>query len=389
MGSARVEIDVAALAANARTVRRAVEPAGLYGVVKADAYGHGAVVVALELERLGVEGLAVARVDEAEELRRGGVCGPLLLLGGPASIDELATGCRLATTPVLTRRDQIADWSVWRRSWSGGDGGALGVVVELDTGMSRYGLPLEEWPAALRELRAAPQLELAGLMSHLAESELPDSRFTSEQERRFAAAARFLDPGERRTVSLHLANSSGALRRPSARWSAVRVGGALYGLDLATLAEDSALPGLRPVMSVRAPILDLRRVPAGTGVGYRRTWKAPRDATIALIAVGYGDGFGTGLGAGDVLVRGVRCPIVGQVSMDSLTVDVTQVPGLAVGEECVLLGEQANERIRVTELASRGGFAAYEVWCGFGRRLPRRVIRRSDSSGRLESPASV
>ena len=372
-GSARVEIDVAALAANVQTVRRAVDPAAVYGVVKADAYGHGAVTVALELERLGLDGLAVARVSEAEELRGGGVRSPLLLLGGPASIEELASCCRLAATPVLTRRDQIADWSAWRRSSSSGDGGALGVVVELDTGMSRYGLPLEEWPAALRELRATPQLELTGLMSHLAESELPASSFTGEQERRFAAAAGRLDSGERQTVSIHLANSSGALRRASARWNAVRVGGALYGLDLADLAARSPPAGLRPVMSVRAPILDLRRVPAGTGVGYRRTWRAAHDATIALIAVGYGDGFSTGLGAGDVLVRGVRCPIVGQVSMDSLTVDVNHVRGVAVGDECVLLGEQDDERIGVAELAARAELAAYEVWCGLGRRLPRCV----------------
>lgn len=345
----------------------------MLGVVKADAYGHGAVTVALELERLGVDGLAVARVGEVEELRRAGVRSKLLLLGGPASIEELACTVDWGGTPVLTRREQIAKWSVWRRRSSGG-GAPLGVAVELDTGMSRFGVPLEQWPSTLHELRAAPELELTGLMSHLAESELPASRFTGEQERRFAAAVEALDPTERRRVSVHLSNSSSALRRVSAHWNSVRVGGALYGLDLAALVDPSPASALRPVMSVKAPIFDLREVAVGTGVGYRRTWKASCEATIALVPVGYGDGFSTGFAAGDVLVRGARCPIAGQVSMDSLTVDVTGVPGVAAGDECVLLGTQGEERIAVAELAARAGVAAYEVWCGFRSRLPRRVV---------------
>lgn len=357
----------------------------MFGVVKADAYGHGAATVGLELERLGMAGLAVARVSEAEELRSAGFRGALLLLGGPASIEELEGAVQLAATPVLTRREQVAGWSAWRRRSSAG-GVPLGVVIELDTGMSRCGVPLDQWSCTLDELRAAPELELVGLMSHLAESELPGSRFTGEQEWKFADAVAELDPEERRRVLVHLANSSGALGRPSARWSAVRVGGALYGIDLASLAassaDSSAACRLRPVMSVKAPLVDIRQVTAGTGVGYRRTWMASRGATIALVPVGYGDGFSTGFGSGDVLVGGVRCPIAGQVSMDSLTVDVTGVPNAATGDECVLLGTQGDERIGVAELAARSGIAVYEVWCGFARRLPRVAAPRDEDAGR-------
>ena len=342
----------------------------MFGVVKADAYGHGALSVGLELERLGIDGLAVARVGEVEELRRSGVRSTLLLLGGPASTEELERAVRWDATPVLTRREQVADWSAWRRREAAG-GNPLGVVVELDTGMSRHGVPLDDWPSILDELRATRELELVGLMSHFAESEWPASGFNGEQEQRFAGAVAELDPDERRTVAVHLSNSSAALRRPSAGWDAVRVGGALYGLDLAALADPRTASGLRPVMSVKAPILDLRKVAAGTGVGYCRTWRAPREAVIALVPVGYGDGFSTGFGSGDVLVRGVRCPIAGQVSMDSLTVDVTAVADVAVGDECVLLGEQEGERIGAADLAARAGVAAYEVWCGFRSRLPR------------------
>lgn len=361
-------------------MRRAVGQAAVYGVVKADAYGHGAPAVALELERLGIDGLAVGRPGEVEELRDAGYGGRVLLLGGPESSGELGRAIRCEATPVLTRPGQLAAWSDWLRPGGAHGGPALDVVVELDTGMSRSGLDPSDWPAALEVLRAAPEFRFAGLMSHLAESELTASCFTGEQERRFAAAVGLLDSNERRSVPIHLANSSAALRRASARWTAVRVGGALYGLDLAALVEGSTVSELRPVMSVKAPIVDVRRVPAGAGVGYRRTWRAPGPARIALVRVGYGDGFSTGFGGGDVLVRGERCPFVGRISMDSLTVDVTRLPAAAVGDECVLLGEQGERRIGAGELAGRAGIAAYEVWCGLNLRLPRFVVGRGDGA---------
>ncbi|MDE2850083.1 MAG: alanine racemase [Acidobacteriota bacterium] len=373
-------MDLGALAHNLQAVRGTVGHAAVYGVVKADAYGHGAAAVARELERLGIDGLAVARASEVEEVRRAGYGGRLLLLGGPESSEDLDRAIRSAATPVLTRVGQLAAWRTWLRRGGAGSAPALDVLVEVDTGMSRSGLELSDWPAALDGLRAAPELRFAGLMSHLAESELAGSSFTGEQERRFAAAAELLDPSELRSAPVHLANSSAALRRASARWSAVRVGGALYGLDLATLAGGSTESGLRPVMSVKAPIVDVRRVPAGTGVGYGRAWRAPDPARIGLVRVGYGDGFSTGFGRGEVLVRKVRCPIVGQISMDSLTVDITRLPSAAIGDECVLLGEQEEQRIGVGELAARAGIAAYEVWCGLNLRLPRLVIGRGQGA---------
>lgn len=361
-------------------MRRAVGQAAVYGVVKADAYGHGAPAVALELERLGIDGLAVARPAEVEELRDAGYGGQILLLGGPESPEDLERAVRGTARPVLTRLGQLAVWQAWLRRGEAGAGPPLELVVELDTGMSRSGLKLSDWPAALDDLRAAPEFRLGGLMSHLAESELATGSFTAEQERRFAAAVELLDSSERRSIPIHLANSSAALRRASTRWTAVRVGGALYGLDLASLADGSTVSGLRPVMSLKAPIVDARQVPAGAGVGYRRAWRASGPSRIALIRVGYGDGFGTGFGAGEVLVREERCPIVGQISMDSLTVDVTRVPSAAIGDECVLLGEQGRQRIGVGELAGCAGIAAYEVWCGLNRRLPRLVVGRRDGA---------
>ncbi len=367
-------------------MRRAVGKAAVYGVVKADAYGHGATVVAPELERLGIDGLVVARSTELEELRGAGCTGRLLLLGGPESSEDLDRAIRCGAAPVLTRLGQLAAWSAWLRPGQAGARAELDVVVELDTGMSRSGLDLGDWPAALDGLRAGPGFRLAGLMSHLAESELATSSFTAEQERRFAAAVELLDSRERRSAPVHLANSSAALRRASARWTAVRVGGALYGLDLATLVDGSTGAGLRPVMSVKAPIVDLRNIPAGTGVGYGRAWRAPGPARIGLVRVGYGDGFSSGFGGGEVLVREERCPIVGQISMDSLTVDVTRVPNAAIGDECVLLGEQREQRIGVGELAGRAGIAAYEVWCGLNHRLPRHVINRGNGASVAKGP---
>ncbi len=342
----------------------------IWGVVKADAYGHGAVIVARELERQGIHGLAVARIGEAIELRRAGIQSRVLVLGGVEGCRELAEAVRWGVAPVLARLRDIDDWSAWHGRNVGAQGAPLNVVVELDTGMARSGLPLEQWPAGLHAIRATAGLELVGVMSHLAESELPASAFNAEQEDRFGAAIRHLDESERGRVEVHLLSSSGAVRRDTRRWDAVRIGGALYGLDLAS-TRDRQGAGLLPVMSVRAPIADLRWAPTGTGVGYRRLWRAPRDARIALVAAGYGDGFSTAYGGGDALVGGVRCPIVGQISMDSLSIDVTSVGDVAIGDECVLLGAQRSEEIDVTELASRAGIAAYEVWCGLGLRLPR------------------
>jgi len=360
-------------------VRRAAGGAAIYGVVKADAYGHGAPAVGLELERLGIDGLAVARTSEVEELRHAGCRGRVLLFGGFEQPEELDRVIRSHATPVLTRLEQVPTWSSWLRSRSP-DGPPLGIVVEVDTGMSRSGLALAEWPTALRRLRAGSALRLEGLMSHLAESEVQGSGFTARQERRFAAAADLLDADERRSVWTHLANSSAALRRASTDWRAVRTGGALYGLDLRA-AEPGAPPSrLQPVMSLHASLLDVRRVPAGAGVGYRRTWRAARDAAVGLVGVGYGDGFSTGLAGCEVLVRGVRCPIVGRISMDSLSVDVSGLPGPAPGDPCVLLGTQGSESIHVAELAAHARIAPYEVWCGLNRRLPRRVIRQRTGS---------
>ncbi len=360
---------------NLRTVQQAVGATAVHGVVKADAYGHGAALVAPELERLGIDGLATVRASELEPLRRAGCTGPLLLLAGPETLDEMATVLRWQATPVVARPDQLENWRRWRRRLQATDGEPLRVVVEVDTGMSRSGLDPADWPSVLAEIRAASDIRFAGLMSHLAESELPESPFTSEQERRFRAVSEHLDPVERRSAPVHLANSSAALRIASTRWTAVRVGGALYGLDLTAQSNRQAATALRPAMSVRGPIVGIREIDVGVGVGYRRRWRAPGRARIALVGVGYGDGFATAFGAGGtVLVRGMRCPIVGQISMDWLTVDVTNVPAAATGDDCVLLGEQGSERIDVLELAKRAGIAAYEVWCGFGRRLPRCAV---------------
>ncbi|HVS65800.1 MAG TPA: alanine racemase [Thermoanaerobaculia bacterium] len=368
-----VVVDLGAVVDNFELVRRRAL-VGVYAVVKADAYGHGAIEVARALSgRAGLRGFVVARVDEAEALRSVGVGEEILVLspgiaaGGAPEILARLAGLRL--TPYLSSLAEVEAAA----AGAGSLGSSLPIHLEVDTGMARAGLSVEELHRALELLHGQRLLRLAGLATHLAESEALDPGFTEDQLDRFRG---IVDTTEQRPASaLHVANSAAALDLPDSRFDAVRVGGALYGLDLARerRAADSA-PGafaLRPAMTVRARVLQVRSVRAGTPVGYGRRWRAPRDTRLALTPLGYADGYPSALaGRARVLVGGRRCPVVGAVSMDLITVDVGDLP-CGPGDEVVALGSQSGEQIDAGALARVGGDVAYEVTCRFSRRLRR------------------
>jgi len=384
------EVDLDALTSNLAGLRRLAAPAGVLAVVKADAYGHGAPRVARALEEAGAEWAGVAMLEEALELRRAGVGLPVLVLG-TAHEGQIPLYRRHWLTPTVSSLDQLEMW----RARAGGGGGGEGpteVHLKIDTGMHRLGVPAEAAAEALERLRGEPGLRLAGLLSHFAEANEPESAASSEQERRFAAVVELLTAAERERVVVHLANSAGLLHRPSARHRLVRLGLSLYGLDPAG-EVGGAEAGLAPVLSVAARIVQLRRVAPGEAVGYGGRWKAARPSDVAVVPVGYADGYpwrlslaGTPAGAppakssaaaspvAEALVGGRRVPLAGAVSMDMLALDVTGT-GAAVGDEAVLLGRRGGEAITAWELARRAGTIPYEVLCGFGRRLPRRYLR--------------
>jgi alanine racemase len=371
-----VTVDLARLESNLRWLRRRCGDAQVLAVVKADAYGHGAVAVARALAP-AVDWLGVALVEEGVELRRAGVAAPVLVLGTvqPGQL-ELVEEHRL--TPALSSAAQLA---MWRERGAARGGAPLAVHLKVDTGMTRLGIPAEELDQALAALRAAPGLVLAGVLSHLAEAEELGSPRTGEQERAFAAALTRLSPAERERVVVHLANSAGAIHHPSARHGMVRLGLALYGLDPAGSVDAGA--ALRPVMSVESRLVQVREVAAGSRLGYGGRWRAERASRIGAVPVGYADGYPWRLGTrAVVLVAGRRAPVVGSVSMDTTLVDLTDLPPAAAADEprVVLLGEDGGERIGADELARHAGTIAYEVLCLLGSlRLPRRTVRGGET----------
>jgi len=370
LGSARVEVDLDALIANYRRLAARVEPARIGVVVKADAYGHGVRRVVLTLEAAGAHLAAVARVEEGVGLRQAGARLPVLVLGGVEA----------AQTPLFARHDLTA--CVYSREqlalWTGalaGDGPPQPVHLKVDTGMSRLGFAADEVAWALAVVRQHPRLELAGFFSHFGDAEL-DSPRNPAQEHLFDGLLALLSDDERRSALVHFANSAAGLHRPASRFDLVRFGIAVYGIDPAEKLAD-----LEPVMSLLAPVTQIRRVAAGTAAGYGSRWVAPRPSRLAVVPVGYGDGYPWRLTRGaEALVRGRRAPLAGAVSMDLTILDVTGLDA-EVGDEVVLLGRQGGETITAGELAARSGTIRWEITCGLGLRLPRRYLKGGELVG--------
>ncbi len=361
---ARASIDLDALARNLARIRARVEPAGILAVVKADAYGHGAVPVARRLAAEGIAGFCVAFAGEGVALRAAGIEAPILVLG-PAQPEEPEVYRRYDLIPTVSDLERLELWQGWARTQSI----VQRVHLKVDTGMTRLGLRPDQLPVALERLRGSKSLELAGLLSHLAEADEPASEANPRQSARFAELAALLTDDERRRVELHLANSSGALYLEGVNYSRVRVGLALFGVDPTGAESD-----LEPVMQVEARVVALRDVDAGARVGYGGTWQAKRPSRLAVVPLGYGDGYPWRLSnRSSVLVRGRRAAVVGRVSMDMLVADVTGLRA-ELGDPVVLMGRQGEERITAWDLARAAGTIPWETLCLFGLRLPRHYV---------------
>jgi alanine racemase len=375
----RAEVNLAHLRHNLRVLQRAVaegpsaRPAEVWGVLKADAYGHGAPAVARTLERAGISGLCVALLEEAIELREAGIRIPILVMGGfygtrRDGIDEILAN---DLVPVVHDAGQIERIAAVARLEAGRE---VRVHLKVDTGMGRLGVAPDELDAALEALAQRPELRLDGLMTHFACADAPDLDPTREQLRVFrdveARAARHrLFPRVR-----HAANSAATLRLPEARFELVRPGLALFGVS--PLEGPDAMPDLKPVMKVRTEIVALRTAQPGQSIGYGHTWTAERPSVIATVPMGYADGLGRQLSnRGHGLVRGRRALIAGTVSMDLTMLDVTDIPGVQQGDEVVFLGSQAGplgrDAISASEIAGHTGTIPWEILTSISRRVPR------------------
>jgi alanine racemase len=371
--AAWMEVDLGAIAGNLARLREIAAPAGVMAVLKADAYGHGAVRVARTAVQHGAAMLGVAVLSEAAALRERGIGAPILVLGYTPAWQAREV-VRQDVASALYSRDVAQALS---RAALALARPAARVHIKVDTGMHRLGLSPQEVLAFAREVERLPGVEIEGLFTHFASADEADPSFTHVQLERFGRVLEeWGSAGLARPRYVHAANSAAALRFPEARFDLVRTGIALYGLDP---SEEVRCPeGFRKALALKTQLAQVKELEKGEPVSYGRTWVAPRRARIGVLPIGYADGFRRAPATwGEVLVRGRRAPLVGRVCMDMSMVDVTDIPGARVGDEVVLIGEQNGDRITVEEVAARLGTINYEVVSQILARVPREVVRTS------------
>jgi len=367
----RVEVDLAAIVSNARVIR-GLTRTEMFAVVKADGYGHGAVAVARALSAArAVSGFAVSLVEEGVALRHAGVTAPVLVMG-PSQHGGEDDMVMSGLTPVIGSSEDLA---LLAAVASRRGGRTIEAHLKVDTGMGRLGVPPDDAPAlAVRAARTG--VAIVGLMTHFACADTDDpadpQSMTRHQLRRFAEVDRAVTAAGAPLRLRHAANSSGALVFPEARLGAVRTGIATYGNG----RWPAGHAGQQSAMRLVTEVAQLRAVAEGASVGYGATWRASRASRIAILPLGYADGLPRAAsGRAFVAIRGRRVPLVGLISMDIATADVTDLPEVAVGDAAVLLGRASGgASISVAEYGAWAGLSEYEVTCGMSKRVPRTYV---------------
>jgi alanine racemase len=360
------EVDLGALRANVRALRACVaSPVRMMGIVKADAYGHGAVPVARALEAEGVEMLAVALVEEGVALRQAGLLAPILVMGAMPA-DEVPAAVR------YNLRATVGDADAARRleHEAAACGRPLRVHLKIDTGMHRLGVPADDVRQAADTVAHMPHLEVEGAYTHFACADREDGEaVTSQQLSRFRQALAVLRVSKVSPPIVHSANSAALVGLGTAHFNMVRPGLAVYGIRPSDAAR--AVP-LRPILSLKSRVVHLTRIARGEGVSYGYTWRAERDSLLGLLPIGYADGYRRALSnRGLVRVAGRLCPVAGTICMDALLVDLTEVPGAAVGMDATLIEADNDSPLSANAVAGLCGTIAYEILTGLSARVPR------------------
>jgi alanine racemase len=375
-----VEVDLDAIAHNAAVLAAVAAPAALCAVVKADAYGHGAVPVARAALAGGATSLAVAIEDEGVELRRAGIRAPILILAEPAA-GAMAETFRFGLTPTIYTSEGLA--LARKGAAEAAVGAPAPVEIKVDTGMHRVGADEADVAALAAAVLGASELELAGLWTHLAVADEPENEFTAEQLQRFAAVRASLAAGGlSRLGRVHAANTAGALAWPAARLDIVRCGIGLYGYCpgpalSGTLASAVAAAGcgqgLKPALSWISQVALVRELEAGERVSYGLLKPLERRSVVATVPLGYADGIPRSFftGGGEVLIGGSRRPLAGTVTMDQIVVDCGPDASVAKGDEVVLIGRQGEQAVTADDWAGVLGTINYEVITRIGPRVPR------------------
>ena len=361
------EIDLGAVRANVRTLRAVVQPSSVLAVVKADAYGHGAVPVARAAIEAGAEQLGVALVEEGVELRDAGIDAPVLVLSEPVP-EAAATVVAHGLTPVVYTTGGI---DALAKAVAQGDAKPLPVHLKVDTGMHRVGCRPEDAVDLATHVLDRPELRLAGVCTHFAVADEPGHEYTRAQLSRFEAVLQDLRDRRIPTGIVHASNTAAALGVADARYDMVRVGIGVYGIAPAP-AFENCVP-LVPAMALKARVSYVKSLPGRERLSYGLRYETGGPTRIATVPIGYADGVPRELAhdGAEVLVQGRRRPIAGTVTMDQLMIDVGDTP-VEVDDEVVLIGRQGEHEILASEWARRVGTIAYTIVCGIGPRVPRR-----------------
>jgi alanine racemase len=370
------EVSLTTLRQNFRTVQKHVGAnVTVCAVVKADAYGHGAVECSRALEAEGARWLGVTSLDEAIPLREVGIRANILLMTGFWRGEESEI-VRLHLTPTI--------WEPWHIESLDKAAAALGVArhpvhLKVDTGMGRLGVAVDQLPGVLAGLRAARHLVLEGLSTHLAASEIMDAPSVAEQGQNFDSARRMVRDAGMEPAFVHMANTGAVISRPETWNTMVRPGVALYGYYLPFQRAGREVSGgtlrlaVKPVLTWKTRILSLRDFRANQPLGYGATYVTKAPAHVAVLPVGYADGYNRQLSnRGRVIVREHYAPMVGRISMDLALADVTGIPGVAVGDEVILLGTGEGWSVDALEHAELANSTPYEILCNISKRVPRR-----------------
>lgn len=364
-----VEIDLAAIQMNIRSFKRHVgDEVKIFAVVKANAYGHGAVLVAKAALEAGATRLAVHRLTEGIELRQAGLTAPILVMGytPPA-------GAQAMVEWDLTPSCITSEFAQAFSTQAAANGKIMPLHVKVDTGMSRYGLFPAEVIPFLTAVSELPGIKIEGLFTHFATADSNDQTWVLQQIATFNQVIAAVRSTGMEVPIIHAANSATTMKLPQAHYNAVRPGISMYGMNPSSDWEP--VFELHPALSLKSTVSRVRELPAGAGVSYGRTFVTSRPTMAALVPVGYGDGYHRILtNKGVVLVRGQRAPIIGRVCMDQFVVDVTGIPGVAQDDEVVLVGRQGEERISAEEVGRLAGSINYEVTTGLLPRVVRKYI---------------
>lgn len=368
-----VEISRSALLHNVRFLAKRAGRAALIAVVKGNAYGHGMIPVAQLLSREPVWGFGVASVDEALALRRAGIRNPILVLSYPLPVTGPIDAVKRRISLVIHDENSLKHIAQAAHK----SGTRARVHLKVNIGTTRIGVAPSAAQRFVRRICALPALQLEGIFSHFADAENADSTYTRLQLRRFQSVLRSADLPK--TILRHVACSAALLRYPESRFDAVRVGIALYGVwpSAATRRSSETPQALVPVLSWKTRVLQAQHVPRGTFVGYARGFRTRRSSVIATIPVGYADGYDRSLSKrGVVSIRGKRAPVRGFVCMNMTMVDATDIPGVRVGDEVILLGRGLGREMTITaaDLARAAGTIPYEITTRIHPALPRIIV---------------